>query len=43
LLKIDNAGLNAYKCRHCFRWHLGNSNKPWKQQARIDQLLRSHG
>lgn len=37
--RIKNDGLNSYKCPKCGGWHLGNSNKPWKIQARIDQLL----
>lgn len=39
LKRINNAGLNHYRCPHCKGWHLGNSNKNWKIQARIDQLL----
>ena len=39
LKRIKNAGLNHYPCPHCKGWHLGNSNKDWKIQARIDQLL----
>lgn len=37
--KLHNAGLSSYPCPHCKGWHLGNSNKDWKVQARIDQLL----
>lgn len=36
---INNVGLNAYFCHSCKGWHLGTSSNPWKQQARIDQLL----
>lgn len=37
--KLHNKGLNAYQCRSCNGWHLGNSRQPLKVQARIDQLL----
>lgn len=37
--KLKNAALNSYHCRACGGWHLGHSNKDWKIQARIDQLL----
>lgn len=36
---LDNAQLNAYRCKACGGWHLGNSNDPVRIQARIDQLL----
>ena len=36
---VNNVGLNAYRCTACKGWHLGTSNRPWDQQARIDQLL----
>ena len=36
---LKNAQLNCYPCPSCKGWHVGNSNKPWKIQARIDQLL----
>ena len=34
-----NKQLVAYFCGRCGGWHVGNSNAPWKVQARIDQLL----
>ena len=37
--KFNNVGLDAYKCRYCHRWHLGNSRDPFRVQKRIDQLL----
>jgi hypothetical protein len=37
--QVGNAGLEEYFCHACGGWHLGNSHKPWLQQARIDQLL----
>jgi hypothetical protein len=36
---VNNAGLAVYHCASCKGWHLGTSNRPWHQQARIDQLL----
>lgn len=39
LKAINNAQLNAYRCRACGFWHLGNSKAEHKVQARIDQLL----
>ena len=39
LRKTKNKGLSAYRCRMCGDWHLGNSRRPDKIQARIDQLL----
>lgn len=37
--RLKNVGLNAYRCRQCGGWHLGNSRSEFKIQARIDQLL----
>lgn len=39
LKKLKNAGLSPYPCRRCKGWHIGNSNRPDKIVARIDQLL----
>ena len=39
LKRLKNAGLNFYRCPFCDGWHLGNSNRSWKVQARLDQLL----
>lgn len=37
--RLKNNALNSYRCPHCKGWHLGTSNKDWKIQQRIDQLL----
>lgn len=42
LRKVKNKQLSPYRCEVCGYWHLGNSNLPWKVQARIDQLLKRH-
>lgn len=42
LRAIRNAGLESYPCKRCGGWHLANSRKPHKVQARIDQLLKRH-
>ena len=39
LKAIGNAGLKSYKCPRCGGWHLANSRKDHKVQARLDQLL----
>lgn len=28
----DGDTLNEYKCRHCFRWHVGHSRPPEERQ-----------
>jgi len=40
--KQKNSQLSTYRCGKCGGWHVGNSNKPWKIQARINQLLSRH-
>jgi hypothetical protein len=37
--RLENRGMDPYRCRLCGRWHIGNSRKDWKIQDRIDQLL----
>lgn len=37
--RMRNRGLDIYRCGRCGGWHCGTSNKPWKVQARISQLL----
>lgn len=37
--KMNNAQLTSYKCPFCEGWHVGHSNRMWKIQARLDQLL----
>lgn len=37
---MANAQLNTYRCHHCGQWHIGHSNKDYKFQRRIDQLLQ---
>lgn len=39
LRKVGNRGLSVDSCPQCANWHLGSSNRDWKKQARIDQLL----
>jgi hypothetical protein len=38
--RLQNKGMEPYRCRLCGNWHVANSRKDWKVQARIDQLLR---
>lgn len=42
LKRSKNAALSVYRCNRCGHYHLGNSRKDWKQQARIDQLLKGN-
>ena len=37
--RMKNAGVGTYPCSKCGGWHVGSSDKPWKVQARLDQLL----
>lgn len=39
LIRLGNAGLGSYPCRVCGGWHVGNSRRDDKVQARISQLL----
>jgi hypothetical protein len=36
---IDNCLLNVYKCENCNNYHLGRSNKRYRNIERIEQLL----
>ena len=38
--RLKNKGMEPYRCRLCGNWHIANSRKDWKVQARIDQLLQ---
>lgn len=40
--RMRNKGLSVYRCPYCGGWHVGTSRSPWKQQARLDQLLGRH-
>lgn len=38
--KMKNEGLDVYgPCVHCGGWHVGHSNKEWRIQKRLDQLM----
>lgn len=39
LFRSDNASLEAYKCKLCHGWHLGNSRKAHNLIARVEHLL----
>jgi hypothetical protein len=41
----ERADVNIFWCRHCRSYHLGHSNAPHRQQARLDQIfdqIRKH-
>jgi hypothetical protein len=38
--KIDNCLLNVYSCNVCSGFHLGRSNKRFRNIDRIEQLLK---
>jgi hypothetical protein len=37
--RLNNKGMEPYRCPLCGNWHITNSRQDWKVQARIDQLL----